>query len=346
MKIIEVHRVETSATVAETVIDKFTGPQEKKIHALLINHGAHGYGKFGVPELTLKALETGLHKIESSLDRKQIINMMYDNIKSGKLPASRVLKIILNNIEHETAVDVLQDTLGFVCNAIMANYLHQEVKEQRQQELYDIVIKIMTSGRFNEFPAAMESLTNSAITFSTSKVNHEKVMSWFTSGLITEQNGRAIQGTNINVKVRHTMVRKLFGSLHISIEHKKECFAKLATLDQTDMIGRTEKFCEAANPDPKSKREAFMAIFDSEELGLQELTEMCRGFRQSSQKELIETFADDFFAKIESCVNLRAGSLTGKIYHFLVPTMQATDAAIARLDVLKTRLESYSEEQK
>lgn len=131
MKIIEVHRVETSATVAETVIDKFTGPQEKKIHALLINHGAHGYGKFGVPELTLKALETGLHKIESSLDRKQIINMMYDNIKSGKLPASRVLKIILNNIEHETAVDVLQDTLGFVCNAIMANYLHQEVKEQR-----------------------------------------------------------------------------------------------------------------------------------------------------------------------------------------------------------------------
>lgn len=111
MQVIEVHRVETSATQAETTVNHFTGPQQKRIHALLINHGAHGYAKFGIPELTLKALETGLHKIESSLDRKQIYNMMYDNIKSSKIPASRVLKIIMNNIEQETAVDVLQDTL-------------------------------------------------------------------------------------------------------------------------------------------------------------------------------------------------------------------------------------------
>ena len=56
MKIIEVYRVETSSTEAETVVNKFTGPQEKRIHALLINHGAHGYGKFAMPEMTLNAL--------------------------------------------------------------------------------------------------------------------------------------------------------------------------------------------------------------------------------------------------------------------------------------------------
>ena len=73
----------------------------------MINHGCHGYGKFCIDEMTLNALETGLHKIESSLDRKQVYNMMYDLLKSQKLPASRVLKIILNNLGHETAVDVL-----------------------------------------------------------------------------------------------------------------------------------------------------------------------------------------------------------------------------------------------
>ena len=133
MKIIEVHRVETSATEQETVIDKFTGPQAKKVHALLINHGAHGYGKFRIDEMTLQALETGLYKIESSLDRKQIMNMMYDNIKSGKIPASRVIKIIINNLEHETAVDVLQDTLGFICNATLKSFLHSEVVEERTE---------------------------------------------------------------------------------------------------------------------------------------------------------------------------------------------------------------------
>ena len=79
----------------------------------------------------MKALETGLHKIESSLERKLLFNMMYDNIKSGKIPASRVLKIIMNNIGHETAVDVLQDTLGFITNAVIKSFLHNEVVEQR-----------------------------------------------------------------------------------------------------------------------------------------------------------------------------------------------------------------------
>jgi len=112
------------------------------------------------------------------------------------------------------------------------------------------------------------------------------------------------------------------------------------------MIGRTEKFCEAADPNPDSKREAFMNIFENMDLGLQQLQEMCRGFRQSSQKELIATFADDFFERIEDCVNNRAWSNTRYIYLFLVPTMQASDAELARLNALKNRLEGYTEAQK
>lgn len=94
MKVIKTIRVETSATSKETRIPEFVGPQGTKIHCFLINHGCHAYGKFAISEMTLKALETGLHKIESSLDRKQVINIMYDMIKSGKIPASRVLYIL------------------------------------------------------------------------------------------------------------------------------------------------------------------------------------------------------------------------------------------------------------
>jgi hypothetical protein len=53
MKVIDVVRVETSANTANTKIFKFVGPQGKKIHAFLLNHGAHGYGKFGIDELSL-----------------------------------------------------------------------------------------------------------------------------------------------------------------------------------------------------------------------------------------------------------------------------------------------------
>ena len=133
---------------------------------------------------------------------------MYDNIKSGKIPASRVLLIIMNNIGEETAVDVLQDTLGFISRAVLNSFLHSEAVERRTEELYNIVMDIMTSGRFNEFPSAMEALVSSAIGFSTSKRQHLKLMNWFESGLITEPNGRAIAGTSINVKVERSQTRK------------------------------------------------------------------------------------------------------------------------------------------
>ena len=77
--------------------------------AFLINHGAHGYGKFVYCERTLKAFETKLHMIEDKLNRKQAYNIMYDMIKSGKIAGARVLSIIQENIEFETAEDVLQD---------------------------------------------------------------------------------------------------------------------------------------------------------------------------------------------------------------------------------------------
>ena len=85
MQVIGVERVETSATQSEQVINVQNSslmPANKKVNAFLINHGCHGYGKFGIDEMTLRAFETGLHKIESSLDRKQVYNMMYDLLKS------------------------------------------------------------------------------------------------------------------------------------------------------------------------------------------------------------------------------------------------------------------------
>ena len=127
---------------------------------------------------------------------------------------------------------------------------------------------IMTSGRFNKFPSDMEALTSNIIGFSSSKEQHDRLLSWFESGKITKANGQAIQGTSINVNVRHTMIRKIFGSPHISPKKKAECWSVLANLDSSDMLGRTEKFCEAANPNPASKRKAFNEIFNNKDIGL------------------------------------------------------------------------------
>ena len=79
---------------------------------------------------------------------------------------------------------------------------------------------------------------------------------------------------------------------------------------------------------------------------LQHVQEMCRGFRQSSQRELISSFADEFFARIEDCVNDRAWSNTRYIYLFLQPSICANDEELSRFAALKAKLEGYSEDER
>lgn len=87
-----------------------------------------------------------------------------------------------------------------------------------------------------------------AISFATTKQQHLTVYKWFTEGKVTAEDGSEIAGTSINVKLRHTMVRKLFASKHVDFEQAKECMTKLAELDESDMTQRTKWYCTAARP--------------------------------------------------------------------------------------------------
>lgn len=97
MEVVKVVTCMTSDELELTSVPELVGTQ--KAHAYLINHGAHGYAKFVLDERTVAALETGLHKIKSSLDRNQLYNILYDMTISGQIPGARVLEIVKNNIK-------------------------------------------------------------------------------------------------------------------------------------------------------------------------------------------------------------------------------------------------------
>jgi len=164
---------------------------------------------------------------------------MYDLIKSGKIAGSRVLKIILNNLQYESAVDVLQDTLSFVVPAILDKFLHPEVHEIWSTKMFELTLIIMKLDTFNRFNSAMETLLTSAINFAQSEDSVKLISKWFLTGKVTDAIGVEIAGAQVNVKIRHTMVRKIFSSSSIPSEQKKECLTKLAEFDQSDMLGRT-----------------------------------------------------------------------------------------------------------
>ena len=274
-------------------------------------------------------------------------NAMFDAVKTGDLPAARLMKIILPNIEHETAVDILQDTFRFLAPATIKNYLHSEAVEENNAAMFALTMKLMQSGRFNEFESAMQLLLESLISFASSEQQVKLIYKWFVTGKATDAQDRQIEGITINTKLRHTLIRKIYGSEHIPIQQKKELFVQLAKIDTSDMLGRTEKFCQAADPNPDSKREAFMEIYERcSDMSLQHVQEMCRGFRQGNQKEQITALSDEFFARIEGIVNEKAYSLTRYIYLFTQPSLYASQEEFDRFSALKQQLDNYTPEQK
>ena len=93
----------------------------------MINHGAHGYAKFVIDETTINALETELHKIESSLDRKQIYNILLDMTVSGSIPGIRVIEIIKHNMAQNESEDVITEVFRSIVPVLIKRYIPHEV---------------------------------------------------------------------------------------------------------------------------------------------------------------------------------------------------------------------------
>jgi len=72
-----------------------------------INYGYNGFAKFSIDCKSIKAFETNLDKIESSLDRNHLYFMMHDMLKNNALSGAQLLKIINTNLVSETKTDVL-----------------------------------------------------------------------------------------------------------------------------------------------------------------------------------------------------------------------------------------------
>jgi hypothetical protein len=76
----------------------------------------YGYGKFIIDSKSMKVFEDNLGKIESSMSRKQLYNIMKDmlstdHVKLGKkeaiLSGAQVLEICKSQLMNESAADVI-----------------------------------------------------------------------------------------------------------------------------------------------------------------------------------------------------------------------------------------------
>jgi hypothetical protein len=134
---------------------------------------------------------------------------------------------------------------------------------------------------------------------------------------ITDLAGKEIKAT-VSMKRKHQMIEKIYISKTLTADKKKEAFAKLASIDKSDMLQRTTKYCEAAIPDYEAKKEIWMGMIEMKtEIGVTDQTAYCRGLRQLSQLDILEKFEDPFFELIENCLETQGQSTSERVFFSL-----------------------------
>ena len=73
--------------------------------------------------MSIRAFEQNLHKIENRLTRRQVYMTLFDMIKQKDISGSRLMNIITNNLEHETAEEILSSVLNSIAPVIIGKYL-------------------------------------------------------------------------------------------------------------------------------------------------------------------------------------------------------------------------------
>jgi len=116
--------------------------------AFLMNLHARGYAKFTCDEMSMAAFEHSLHKIECRLTRRQIYLTLYDMIKQQGVSGARVIEIIMGNLEHETAEEILGTVLNSIVPAIIGKYLSLSNYEEVNAKMFATCRSLLASGRF------------------------------------------------------------------------------------------------------------------------------------------------------------------------------------------------------
>lgn len=96
------------------------------------------------------------------------------------------------------------------------------------------------------------------------------------------------------------------------MDEKKQAMDTLAKIDQSDMLGLTQQFCISAVPDIENKRAVWARLFDfsnENKLSLYQTDELCLGFRQYSQRDMVVEFREDFFKRIDNVIKTQGKNI-------------------------------------
>ena len=181
MKIVKVVDIVTKDDKETFDIEELVG--QPAPFAYHINYKNHGFAKFKIDEKSLTAFEKNMTKIDDSMSRKQLYNIMYDMLRAQDISGVRLLNICKSQLVTETSVGVINDVMKFVIPSVIKNNIPLSIYESSHHDIFELILdNILTSG----------NLKDNATALIVKKCNHT------VSGNLSAKKGQLFRRDSIN----------------------------------------------------------------------------------------------------------------------------------------------------
>jgi len=180
--------------------------------------------------------EEKLGKIEDSMSRKQLYNIMFDMLKHHKISGAQLLDICTKQMQGESAQDVIADVLRFVIPSCIKSYIPLDMYMKYHNDIFELLIDGILSSGTIKGESTQHLIFDSALISARNEAHLKLLVDWYESGKVANTKGKEIQGFTLSLKQKHSMIRRIWASATIPLEKKQALLDDISKTENSDWI--------------------------------------------------------------------------------------------------------------
>ena len=288
-----------------------------------VNDGDLTFARVRLDERSLQTAIERLHEVEDPVTRAVTWTACWDMVRSGHLAARQYLRLVLNNAGREEVIEAAETALAQALAAVSV-YGDPANRAQAGGELADVALAALRDAE-----AGSDHQLAWARTFVSSarSPDHLDLVAAMLEGEVS------FDRLSMDPELRWHLVTSLVGA-GAAAEGTIESELRR---DPTDKGQRYAAGARAARPTPEAKEEAWGIVLDPGDRTLAMVESIMRGFQRPEQDELLDPYADRYFAEVlriweerEVPYALAFGEMLYPRFAVSQSTVERTDAALAR----------------
>jgi aminopeptidase N len=309
-------RIEVDVAGPRTPVPELVGAAQPDL--VLLNDDDLGYALVRFDERSLATLTDGIGEFTDSLARAVCWSAAVDMVGEAELSLPAFVRLLAAGMGSEPSVSVLQG-LHLLTSRLLRSMADPAWVGEGKQQLATAAVELLRSAE----PGSDHQLAWAQLLGWTATTPEQLDL---LAGLL--DGSAEVPGLAVDTELRWALLERLAatgraGDAEIEAELER---------DATDAGRRHAAAARAAVPDAEHKAAAWALLAESDDLGVEGVIEVSRGFNQPEHAELLAPYAERYLATLPAIWSSRGEFFRNMLGQLLFPYPAVSPELAERLD--------------